>query len=61
MSYNKNQIKDLYVQLKASGQLKELGNSKELVLYLLKENNLLAEVLDFAEVLKENKDESDIA
>lgn len=31
------------------------------MLYLLKENNLLAEVLDFAEVLKDNKDASDIA
>jgi hypothetical protein len=41
--------------------LNELGNSKELVLYLLKENNMLVEVLDFAQVLKDNKDSSDIA
>jgi hypothetical protein len=41
--------------------LNELHNSKELVLYLLKENNMLVEVLDFAQVLKDNKDASDIA
>ena len=41
--------------------MSELHNSKELVLYLLKENNMLVEVLDFAQVLKDNKDASDIA
>ena len=41
--------------------MNELHNSKELVLYLLKENNMLVEVLDFAQVLKDNKDASDIA
>ena len=41
--------------------MNELHNSNELVLYLLKENNMLVEVLDFAQVLKDNKDASDIA
>jgi len=61
MSFSSDKVKALYIELKATGQLESLENSKEIILYLLKENNMLAEVLDYAEVLKENKNNSDVA
>lgn len=61
MSFSSDKIKALYIELKATGQLESLENSKEIILYLLKENNMLAEVLDYAEVLKSNKNNSDVA
>jgi hypothetical protein len=45
----------MYLQLKANEQLKHLSSSKELLLYLLKENDLLAEVIDYSEFLKTNE------
>ena len=52
MSFSSDKVKALYIELKATGQLESLENSKEIILYLLKEKNMLAEVLDYAEVLK---------
>ena len=41
--------------MKANNELQYLSASKELLLYLLKENDLLAEVIDYSEFLKQNE------
>jgi len=56
MSFSKDNVKSLYLNMKANGQLSSLESSKELVLFLLKEHKMLLEVLDFAEVLSNGKD-----
>jgi hypothetical protein len=48
-SFDKTAVKQFYLKAKAAGQLEKLSSSKELMYYLLKENGLLGEVLDFSE------------